>query len=394
MLSRALLLLLPLIGTAAIAADGQPQVVGGQPVNAGQFPFIVLLVNEDNGYSCTGSLVRDDWVLTAAHCALDGVPPTHVLISDAFPGFLGSKHTADLVEVAQWIPHPDFDLTTLSNDVALIHLAAKASAHPPRLNGAPLYAPTPLQLAASPPSSDNLGNVVIAGFGLIDGGVQPPLVYWASSIPTYPIATCQAKYANPVVNTRNLCFGSYPNVCFGDSGGAVFKASGSSFVEYGIVSGSNSQCGGGPSLATYVPGYYDWIQQQISGGSGGECTPSSTRLCLLDRRFSATLRWSDGGPAGLRDAYVASAMTDSPSSAAGLFYFYQQDPNNWEILVKMLDGCGTNNAFWLLVSASTGFQWELTVRDEATGTSKTFSHPLDGKASGISDFGAFMTCGG
>jgi Protein of unknown function (DUF1566) len=121
------------------------------------------------------------------------------------------------------------------------------------------------------------------------------------------------------------------------------------------------------------------------------CTPSDTTLCLLGGRFSASLQWNDGS--GTRDAYVAQSKTDGSNSAAGLFYFYPSDSANWEVLVKVIDGCNSNSRFWTLVSASTGFGWTLSVRDEATGTFKTFSHPLDGKASGVSDFAAFATCG-
>jgi hypothetical protein len=121
------------------------------------------------------------------------------------------------------------------------------------------------------------------------------------------------------------------------------------------------------------------------------CSASDTRLCLLNGRFSATLKWNDGS--GLKDAYVAGPKTDSASSAAGLFYFYAADPSNWEILTKMIDGCGTNNHFWVLTAASTGFGWELKIKDESQGTTKTFTHPLDGQASGIADFEAFATCG-
>ena len=121
------------------------------------------------------------------------------------------------------------------------------------------------------------------------------------------------------------------------------------------------------------------------------CVASDTRLCLLNGRFSATLRWNDG--TGFKNAYVAGPKTDGASSAAGLFYFYASDSSNWEILTKMIDGCGSNNHFWLLTAASTGFGWELVVKDEANGTTKTFAHPLNGQASGIADFEAFATCG-
>ena len=128
-----------------------------------------------------------------------------------------------------------------------------------------------------------------------------------------------------------------------------------------------------------------------SPGGGGACAPSSTTLCLLGGRFSTTLRWDDGS--GPKAAWVAEPKASSEASASGLFFFYAEDPSNWEVLVKMIDGCATNGSFWTLVSASTGFGWELTVTDESTGESRTWDHPLDGRASGISDFGAFSGCG-
>ena len=120
------------------------------------------------------------------------------------------------------------------------------------------------------------------------------------------------------------------------------------------------------------------------------CSPSPTRLCLLGGRFSATLRWDDGS--GAHDALVAAPRADAGGSASGLFYFYGSDPSNWEVLVKMIDGCRTNGRYWLLVSASTGFEWRLEVVDEAKTIGRAWFHPLDGNASGVSDFAAFRGC--
>ncbi|MEI8358280.1 MAG: hypothetical protein WCH13_07330 [Deltaproteobacteria bacterium] len=120
------------------------------------------------------------------------------------------------------------------------------------------------------------------------------------------------------------------------------------------------------------------------------CSPSPTRLCLLGGRFSATLRWDDGS--GAHDALVAAPRADAGGSASGLFYFYGSDPSNWEVLVKMIDGCRTNGRYWLLVSASTGFEWRLEVVDEAKTIGRAWFHPLDGNASGVADFAAFRGC--
>jgi len=124
--------------------------------------------------------------------------------------------------------------------------------------------------------------------------------------------------------------------------------------------------------------------------AGYPCIPSGFDLCLLEGRFRATLSWNDGS--GPRPAWVAQPRTDSASSSSGLLYFYGSVPSNWEALVKIVDGCRTNEAFWVLVSAATGFGWELVVTDELAGVTKTFTHPLDGHASGVADFSSFSTC--
>lgn len=132
-------------------------------------------------------------------------------------------------------------------------------------------------------------------------------------------------------------------------------------------------------------------QLTIVGVAQAICTPSSNTLCLAGGRFAASLSWSDG--AALRDGFVAQPRTSGQNSSAGIFYFFQSDPSNWEILVKMIDGCPTNGKYWVLVSASTGFQWTLTITDTVSGAVRTFSHPLDGRAAGIATFEAF-NCGG
>jgi len=120
------------------------------------------------------------------------------------------------------------------------------------------------------------------------------------------------------------------------------------------------------------------------------CVPNSTTLCLLNNRFAATLQWSDGSAAGLRPALVAAPKTNSAASASGLFYFYQADPDNWEVLVKMLNACGQNpGRFWVLVSASTGFQFVLTITDTQNNSVETYTKPLNGQAGGVADFNAF-----
>jgi secreted trypsin-like serine protease len=45
----------------------EPQIIGGEEASLGQFPWQVFITT-DGVSICGGSLIRVQWVLTAAHC--------------------------------------------------------------------------------------------------------------------------------------------------------------------------------------------------------------------------------------------------------------------------------------------------------------------------------------
>jgi len=248
-----------------LAASGidRPQVAGGVAVETGQFPFLVQVFSARS--RCTGTLIRNRWVLTAAHCALDG-EPMYVRIGDANSGVDGPGHIVVDLPVRRWIPHPRYDLDGPVNqldDIALIQLAEDATSNPPRLDGVPQYTPMPIGLATEPvTTTDELGEVSIAGFGRTDLGATQPFALWADHVPTIASRRCSHR----INSTYQLCFGTYPNVCSGDSGGPVFKEEEGQSVQFGVVSfGGVATCGLSTtnSVATYVPTYREWLEDTI-----------------------------------------------------------------------------------------------------------------------------------
>jgi hypothetical protein len=117
-----------------------------------------------------------------------------------------------------------------------------------------------------------------------------------------------------------------------------------------------------------------------------ECTPSATVLCLQGGRFEVSVEWADfqgnAGP-GRR---VPVASDDS-----GLFWFFH--PENWEMLVKVLDACPLDGHFWVFAAAATNVEYTLTVSDLVAHQTRIFRNDLGDTARALTVTDAFPTCG-
>ncbi len=116
------------------------------------------------------------------------------------------------------------------------------------------------------------------------------------------------------------------------------------------------------------------------------CETDPTLLCLQGQRFEVEVEWRDFQGATGRGQVVPFSSDDS-----GLFWFF--DADNWEMLVKVLDGCGFNDRFWVFSAATTNVEYTLRVTDRLTGSSKSYFNPLGRSASAITDTDALATCG-
>lgn len=112
--------------------------------------------------------------------------------------------------------------------------------------------------------------------------------------------------------------------------------------------------------------------------------PSGSSLYLRNGRFKVEASWRlPNGSVGAGNPALLTADT-------GYFWFF--DANNVEFFVKILDGCGLNNRFWVFLGGLTDLRVDIRVTDTVRGTTKTYTN-LQGKAfQPIQDTSAFATC--
>jgi|CXWL01.1.fsa_nt_gi plastocyanin len=115
------------------------------------------------------------------------------------------------------------------------------------------------------------------------------------------------------------------------------------------------------------------------------CVADATTLCLNNGRFQVRADWKV--PAGTTGQ---AQVKDIGLEDSGLFTFF--GPNNVELLVKLLNGCGVNARYWAFIAAATNVEWHLTVVDTAAGISKSYDNAQGVFPALIADTSAFATC--
>lgn len=219
---------------AALVTNAGPEknslgtrIVGGVEASEGEFPFIVSLQSSYGGHFCGGSLIKRNWVLTAAHCVQGGS------VGKILVGLHSQKDPsrAETIAPKRIIAHPQYDSGTTDFDFALIELETSSS-----------FAPVELNVNKSIGDDDQtLGAAAItAGWGTTrEGSGALPDKLRKVDVPLVSRAECLKSYPGKITE-RMVCAG-YPqggkDSCQGDSGGPlVTRHDNGQYTLVGIVS--------------------------------------------------------------------------------------------------------------------------------------------------------------
>ncbi|KAB5567392.1 hypothetical protein PHYPO_G00232220 [Pangasianodon hypophthalmus] len=238
------------------------RVVGGDDVRANSWPWQISLQYQSSSnfyHTCGGTLIANQWVLTAAHC----------ISSLTYRVYLGkhSLNTANeagsiVLGVQKIFVHPQWDSQRIRNDIALIKLASPVQ-YSSKI--------TPACLPADGLVLPNGYSCYVTGWGRLWTGGPIADILQQALLPIVSHDICsRSDWWGSLVTTQMVCAGGDGQLasCNGDSGGPLnCQRSDGAWMVYGVVSfGSSLGCNyyKKPSVFTRVSAYIPWINNVIT----------------------------------------------------------------------------------------------------------------------------------
>lgn len=268
-------------GTASLGKCGRRQIhhesliTNGYDTRQGDFPWHVAIyhrVRRDAAYKCGGSLINENTIITAAHCIYD--ESGRVIIPERMIVHLGKYKLYSVDEntkefpVFEIIRHPEYNVSTLANDIAILKLANSVQ-FTSYIQPVCLWDRTKTSVRHV---ENKLGTVMGWGFTELDEASD---VLREAKMPVVQFSQClqsNRDFFGFFLSDRNFCAGfrNGTSVCNGDSGGGMVFEEDGTWQLRGVVSISMKRedkdlCNTSHYVIfTDVAQYLPWIENETS----------------------------------------------------------------------------------------------------------------------------------
>ncbi|NWH72116.1 CTRL protease, partial [Piaya cayana] len=235
-------------------SDYSERIINGQDAMPGAWPWQVSLQTRSGTHFCGGSLINENWVVTAAHCEFN--PYSHVVVLGQHDR--GSNTEAIQVKtVAKAITHPSWNANIFNNDITLLKLSSPAQLGP---TVSPVcLAPANLVLPIHLPC-------VTTGWGRTNVTTQDLAVRLQQvTLPLITLSQCRQHWGHRITSSMLCAGGVGASSCRGDNGGPLVYQNGNVWTLIGIVSWGNSNCDVSvPAVYARVSEFRKWIDDVIA----------------------------------------------------------------------------------------------------------------------------------
>lgn len=310
------------LGISGRVQNAQPQPGSESTAEFGEFPAHVAILKRispgDSLFVCSATLISNQWVATAAHCVRKHRPEElkvrlgewDVNRDDEFYPFVESN-------IREIIIHPDFQASSLINDIALMRMEITIDAQQmPHISPSCLATPTDESFAGQRCwltgwGKDAFGQV--GSFQSVLKKVDLPVVSRQDCELALRYQTKLGKFFR--LHSSSICAGGErgKDACEGDGGAGLYCQEPESgltkvvgLVSWGVGCGQK----GVPGVYTNLASFYNWIENVVA--ASGEENLYQDRNSMSENLFKNVI--SERSNAGLNVTILASTENSTNST--------------------------------------------------------------------------------